>query len=148
MASRTSKKAPKKELNMKRAVELRVRGYSYRAIGTSLGVSVKTAHQYVKESLDEAIKERKEAADHALDIQLQQVDGVIRGLAPMCIPEEDATYTEINDEGEEVPVDFKPNSKAVAELIKYLDHKAKLLGHYVKPEEVRTKEPLPWSDDD
>ena len=148
MASKTRKGATKTELNKQAAVKLRVRGYSYRAIAKEIGVSAVTAHKYVTDSLNEAIKDRKESAEQCLNIQLQQVDGVIRGLVPQCIPDEDSVYTEVNEDGEEVAVEFRPNPKAVSELVKFLDHKAKLMGLYVKPEEAKEREPLPWNDDD
>lgn len=136
------------EYNRTEAVRLRIKGHTLNYIGEKLGVSRQKVGDYIREAMAEAIKERTMIADMSLQIQIEQVDGVIRGLLPLCMHDESVEYSEETEDGETKPVEFKPNPKALSELIKYLDHKAKILGLYIKPEEAKTKDPLPWNDDD
>lgn len=144
MASKTSAQTVNRKLKQERALALRIKSWSFREIGKELGCSAVTAHSYVAEAIKDAQESLREKADEHLVVQLQQVDAVIAGMAPHCLREPGSEFTD-PDTGE-VHI-FKPNQKMLGELIKYLDHKSKLLGLYVKPEEARQRDPLPWSDD-
>ena len=65
-----------------RALDLRVEGYSYRAIGGALGVNAGTAYRDVERALAEALDRRDDVAERARTLELRRCDRYLRALAP------------------------------------------------------------------
>jgi hypothetical protein len=59
---------------------MRKGGASYREIGSHLGVSTKTAHQYVMRELERLAEEAHEEAAQVRVLELQRLDRMLRGL--------------------------------------------------------------------
>lgn len=91
----------------KTALALRVEGLTFAAIGAKLGVSLQAAHQQVRAELATVAAERKDLAEHQLAFELEQIDLVIRGMAPKVA---------------------KGDAKAGATLLRAMERRAKLLG--------------------
>ena len=65
-----------------RALDRRVEGYSYRAIGGALGVNAGTAYRDVERALAEALDRRDDLAERARTLELRRCDRYLRALAP------------------------------------------------------------------
>lgn len=57
-----------------RALKLRMRGNSYRAIARALGCSLSTAHGYITDALSEIRAECKESAEQLREIEIAKLD--------------------------------------------------------------------------
>lgn len=66
------------------ALDLRKAGYSYRAIGKKLNVSHEQARQDIEEELRRLAEERKDEATELLQLELERLDMLIKGLEPMA----------------------------------------------------------------
>ena len=66
---------------VKRAIELRRKGYSYPDIADELGVSLSTAWRYVRVTLDRLAQERDQEADRLLDLELDRLDTMIKAVS-------------------------------------------------------------------
>ncbi|WP_280244948.1 MULTISPECIES: helix-turn-helix domain-containing protein [Nocardia] len=74
----TGPEAIAKRERMARALKLRKSGATYRQIGEQLGVSISTAHEYVRDALAEVTKE---PAETVLALELERLDGMLLGIA-------------------------------------------------------------------
>lgn len=63
-----------------KALELRKRGFSYREIAASMGVSTNTAYNLVVSALREAASSLKEEASEALQVELERLDALLATL--------------------------------------------------------------------
>lgn len=66
----------------KKAFALRKGGASYPEIAEALGVSVSTAHGYVKDTLGQLQTETREDAEQIRDLELMRLDSMWMALAP------------------------------------------------------------------
>ena len=99
--------------NRVKAFELRKLGMSYRAIGEELGVTLKTAYQYVRFVLNDLAEQAKESAVEVRDMELERLDaGIVTVQGVISDP------------------DAKPDEKlrAVNQLVKIGESRRKLLG--------------------
>jgi len=64
-----------------KALELRIRGLSYRRIGEALGVDPKTAHRDVTAEMAKVAIDSKESAEAAFAIELERLDDAIVRVA-------------------------------------------------------------------
>lgn len=117
------------ELRREAAIALRVKGWTYEAIGVELGVSRGQAYKDVRAVIDESIENRREDAEQVLEVELRRLD-----LATdICVK----TITEWED-------DYDPTKgrelqlKAIDRLVKVNDQRSKLLGLYA-PEKVESR---------
>lgn len=133
----------------KAAAELRLRGYSFKAIGEKLGVSPNRAYDYVREALEEQRKSYQETAGEALQQELNRIERNITLLEKIVFPPDKVAEDEIDEStGKPIPVKLtKTQADALFQMNMLLDRKARLLGFY-KTDDTKTKEPLPWSDDE
>ena len=99
--------------NRVKAFELRKLGMSYRAIGEELGVTLKTAYQYVRFVLDELAEQTRESAIEVRDMELERLDA--------CI---------VTVQGVIASQHTKPDERlrAVNQLVKIGESRRKLLG--------------------
>lgn len=70
------------ELKRHQAIQLRLRGFSYREIGEQIGCSTTTAFEYVNAVLERVKKETNETAEKARQLALGRIDIAVRGLMP------------------------------------------------------------------
>lgn len=129
----------------KEAMEYRLRGYSYVAIGGKLGVSSKRAYELVAEGLTVARAEFTEKGVELMEFELNRIDRMITGLEDMIFPP-DEVMCDLTDEVRNDK--YKISLKAMEMADKLLERKAKLLGFYRQDDANKTKEPLPWVDND
>ena len=66
-----------------KAWELRVRGKTITAISKELGVSVSTAHKYIKQAVESFREDTRELVEQHRKAQLQRLDIAIERLMPM-----------------------------------------------------------------
>lgn len=59
--------------NRPEALRLYIAGHTFKQIAEALGVSVSTAHGYIKSSLQEAAKERQDLAEAELEAQVERL---------------------------------------------------------------------------
>ena len=66
-----------KAINTHKAWNLRLKGLSYRAIGSALGVTAMTAHTYVKERITELQELTAETLPQMLEIEVSRLDRIL-----------------------------------------------------------------------
>lgn len=91
----------------KTALALRVEGCTLAQIGAKLGITKQSVHKQLEIELSEVAAERKDLAEHQLAFELEQIDLVIRGMAPKTA---------------------QGDAKAGATLLRAMERRAKLLG--------------------
>jgi len=94
--------------NRKKAVELRVQGASFAAIGRALGVSTVMAHNYIKKELAELAAATRESTDSLRQMELLRLDRMELSLWDQAI----------NDK----------EFGAVDRVLKIMERRAKLMG--------------------
>lgn len=94
-----------------RAVELRRKGLSFRAIGKALGCDARTAQRRVDAALDEIRQETAEHADRLVEIELIRFDRMVEKLERLLNSRDPETV-----------------ARAVRELIRVSARRARLLG--------------------
>jgi len=128
------------------ALEWRLRGYSFKAIGEALDppCSAQRAYELVADGLAVAKAEHTEKASEVLQFEIKRIDRMIAGLqGRIFVP--DVVYEKAS---EEQKAEFdKMSLKAMEMADRFLDRKARLLGFY-RTDDSKVKEPLPWSDTD
>lgn len=140
----------------RKLIDLRIRGYSFQAIadwcakpkeqgGLGRKMLAQTVYIHISRGLEDARKNYSESASELLNIEVQRLDRLITALEKFCVPP-DAVQTAESEA--EVEALFKPSIKAMEQLEKLLDRKARLLGFYRAAESSNTKEALPWSDEE
>jgi hypothetical protein len=87
------------------ALDLRIRGLSFRRIGEKLGISHTAAHKAVERALSDLAKLEGEKAEVQRQLDLERVNKIILSLWPK-----------------------KGDPKAAAALLKAMERRAKLLG--------------------
>ena len=90
-----------------RVLALRIGGGSYRAIAKEIGVSVKTAYNYVQASMDELKALKAKRAEQVLEIELSRLDRLTQAMWPKAI---------------------QGNTSAVGMLVRLAERRHKLLG--------------------
>ncbi len=111
------------------AMKMRLRGVPFEAIGIALGVSISTAHGYVKKGLDDLAKELNQHSDRYRAFELRRLDALIEVY--MADLHESMTRTIDNDDGTtteivETTTVIKPRIGAL--LLKAIDLRIDLLG--------------------
>lgn len=91
----------------KSALQLRIEGLTFEAIGQKLGITRQAAHQQVSAQMAAVAAETRALATQALSLELERVDYVLRSLAPKVA---------------------KGDSKAATAYLRAMDRRAKLLG--------------------
>jgi hypothetical protein len=110
-SAKIDKQAAERAEKMREALQYRRLGYSYEAIGETIGVSQSTAHRYVTDAI------RAIPADEAEDVRLMMLDRLDRMLAPLMRQvEEDAA-----------------DSSTISAILQVEDRRARLLGIYSLP---------------
>jgi hypothetical protein len=79
---KTTGKKLARAANIERAVEMRLQRQTFRAIGAALGVSAKTAWDYVDTALTEHVEAAGEGAERLRAQELAHLDHLSRKLAP------------------------------------------------------------------
>lgn len=72
----------KPEVQAQAALQLRMQGYSYRKIGSALGMSHAHAHRIVVDALRESRQLTREMAEEARQLELDRLDDIWRRLYP------------------------------------------------------------------
>lgn len=90
-----------------KALDYRTRGWAYRDIAKALGVSLAQAYKDVNYELAEAKSRARENADELLQLELDRLDMLLKGLEPMA---------------------RVGNPGAVNSYLKVMERRAKLLG--------------------
>lgn len=132
-----------------RCMELRLRGYSFRAIGEEMGLSQSRAYELCASAYEEQRRQYQESAGEALQQELNRIERNITLLEAVVFPEDRVPVPEVDEAtGKPIPVKLtKVQMDALFMMDKLLDRKAKLLGFY-RTDDTKVKEPLPWSDDE
>lgn len=123
------KKAAQKGAILKRqleALDLRMRGFSFRAIGEKLEVTHVTAYNDVMAELARLAKERDGKVEELRQLELERLDMLLKGLEPMA---------------------RTGNPGAVNSYIKVMERRAKYLG-LDAPEKHEYKDLTKLSDDE
>ena len=89
------------------ALDLRKEGWTYRQIAKHLDISVGLAFKYIQDELDSLAQLKTESADSVRLLELERVDMLMKGLAPMALV---------------------GNIGAVTAYLKCMERRAKLLG--------------------
>lgn len=111
------------------ALELRVRGWSYRAIGKELGVSGKTAFGYVAKELEDLAADTLENVEEVRRIELERIDAA----TDVCM-----RFLTDSTEHEDDPVKSRElRLKAIDRLAKMNERRSKLLG-LEAPQEIHS----------
>lgn len=66
------------------ALDLRKQGYSYRQIAKRLEISLGLAYKYIQDELDALAQMKSESADGIRQLELERIDMLMKGLAPMA----------------------------------------------------------------
>lgn len=140
----------------KKAMEYRLRGYSYRAIGARIAKDENkpepfpeaTVYGWVSSAMEDARKNYTDKAIEVLEMELARIDRMVQGMEQSLFPPDEVPPTD--EELEKDPEKFKA-FKAKVDMIfavnQLLDRKAKLMGFY-RESDMKTKEPLPWNDNE
>lgn len=81
--SRCNDKAHKRrEVRKADALDLRLKGFSYRAIGEAMGIDQATAYRLVSDALAETREITQARADELREIEVQRLDHLLESLAP------------------------------------------------------------------
>ena len=91
----------------KTALQMRIEGKTFEQIGRALGITKQAAHESVGRELELAARDNRAHAQHALQLELDRVDFVLRSLTPAVI---------------------KSDPKAAQAYLKAMERRAKLLG--------------------
>lgn len=122
----------KRAINVKRAFELRAKKMSYRKIAEVIGVSVKSAFDYVDEYWKELDADTKETADKVRAQELETLDELEARWAPLALHEGLNVSKLIEGPDGEVKhirlEDYDAGLKAVDRLLKIQERRSKLLG--------------------
>ncbi len=78
---KTSKTAIKGASRQRQCVRLRRRGWTYQQIGDELGITAATAYEHVSKALAKVRAETHEKATEIVEMELQRIDAMIKGLA-------------------------------------------------------------------
>lgn len=109
---------------VKRALELRLQGWQYAAIGADLGVSMQRAWTMVQEAMADSVRE---PADKLRELEVARLDSLTAKLMPRALGETD-----------DPPID---QDRAVLRIVQISDRRAKLLGLDAPVEIVVTETP-------
>ena len=135
------------------ALELRLRGYSFSAVGKAMvdekgepaPISAQRAYELVSEGLAVAQARYTEKASEVLQFEIKRIDRMIAGLEEnIFIP--DVVLSTLTEEQRQANMKLCLKSMDMADRL--LDRKARLLGFYRSDEQGRIKQPLPWVDND
>lgn len=114
------------ELRREAAIALRVRGWTYEAIGKELGISRGQAYKDVRAVIQESIENRQEDAEQVLAVELRRLDAA----TDVCIK------TIVDGVGaEDAASSLEMQLKAIDRLVKINDQRSKMLGLYA-PQKV------------
>lgn len=100
------------ELNVARALELRVRGLTFEQIGDELAVKATTAAGYVKRGLLEAAAKREEFGETIFELELHRLDELTQHVQDIL----------------ETSVDEDTQLSAADKLLKVMKRRADMLG--------------------
>ena len=120
-------------------LDLRLRGYSYKAIAEVIGLDIGNTHKLAQRALEKARTDLAEKASDVFEIELRRIERMITSIERVVFPEDKVPTNDSEY--------LKVSLKAMEMMEKLLDRKAKLLGFY-KTADSTQKEALPWSDDD
>lgn len=155
--SKNSKQQPDLE-KRKLALEWRLRGYSYEAIGKELEISASRAYTLVSEGLAQKKAEYEDSASQSLQFELDRIERMIVQLEKVIFAYDAVVKDEwvdvVDEKTGEVTGKERVQPKLPKQVLdalfmadKLLDRKAKLLGFF-RTDDTKQKEPLPWNDDD
>lgn len=151
---KTSSKAP--DLEKRRiAYEWRLRGYSYEAIGREMGCSAARTYQFVKEVMDEKQASYTESISELTAFELDRIERMLSQLEKVIFALDEVVQDEFDTDpetGEVLRTRVQPKlAKQVLDALfmadKLMERKAKMLGLF-RTDDTKTKDPLPWSDDE
>ncbi len=91
----------------KTALQLRIEGKTFEQIGRALGITKQSAHESVGRELELAARDTRAHAQHALQLELDRVDFVLRSLTPAVV---------------------RADPKAAQAYLKAMERRSKLLG--------------------
>lgn len=72
------------DLERKKAIGLRLEGYSYREIAAELGVSVETAYRYVNDGWDRIKTETDQDREDLRNLELARCDAMLKRALPLA----------------------------------------------------------------
>jgi hypothetical protein len=111
-----------------RTIELRKSGWSFRAIGARLGVTHVQSIYDFRDAIADLNQSKLESTDDYRTLELERLDMLIKGLAPMA---------EVG------------NTNAVNSYIKVVEQRAKLLGLYApEKKDINIKDLSKLTDDE
>lgn len=117
----TPKQEAEIELRREAAIALRVKGWTYEAIGIELGISRGQAYKDVRAVIDESIENRHEDAEQVIAVELRRLDIAtnicVKTIAEWADSEDPASGRELQ-------------LKAIDRLAKVSEQRSKLLGLY------------------
>lgn len=101
------------------ALQLRVKGLTFREIAEELGVDVSTAHRYVKDGLAELAELTHDKAKHLRAMELARLDGLLAKVWPFATGDLSALVAQLRErQAELAAIDPKAAKKgALASLI-------------------------------
>ncbi len=111
------------------ALDLRIKGFSFRAIGEALGMTEGGAGDVVKRVLRDYADRLSETSPEATTLELQRLDEILVAIWPYCVggPELDSYGVEVlDDEGR--PKVKEPDPAYLAQYFKLTERRAKLRG--------------------
>lgn len=75
--NKTSAKELRGTARREKCLELRLAGFSYKQIGTALGISAQAAHKHVTKGLEDLRASTKEKAENVRDMELARLDQML-----------------------------------------------------------------------
>lgn len=120
------------EVRKQKAYELRCKGLTYQQIGDALGVSIKTAHEYVDEVWKYNRERTADSADKLREMELAKLDELEARWMPLALAAElDVSKEVIKGDDNVVHIEldaWDAGMKAVDRVLKIQERRAKLLG--------------------
>jgi len=111
------------------ALDLRIDGWSYRAIAKELGIGHSQAKRDVQAELEALVEESREAAEEVRELELSRLDKAIT----VCNDTLKSCWVDGSDDREK---SRELQLKAIDRIAKLTEQRAKLLGLYA-PQEVK-----------
>ena len=75
--ARTKKNPQQRAMEQSRAFDLRLKGWSYAAIGAAIGVTAQTAHKWIKDRIVETRETTQEQIEDIVSIELARLDLIL-----------------------------------------------------------------------
>lgn len=119
------------DLERRKAIAMRLDGYTFREIADELGVSVSTAHAYVNDGWERVQNATDEDRAALRDLELARCDQMLKRVLPIATANNLQVEKEVFRDGERIVVtetDAELQFKAVDRALKIGKRRAELLG--------------------